>query len=335
MSLFTSGRSFARESHVCRTNLGTALYLSLPIMSAVDPEPNEPFPDFEDDEVNTRRLPGILSKSSSGYLIRGSRLNNPETVQTTADACPAPILGPSPVEDFLNSASRQRHSLPQPQDPASENACYIARTIDLPKRQLEEDPSASTTACFIQPQQAKTLGPYPDQPEAPSLRTSHTSLLDRDSIFDRVRDVLLPLRGTSAPPDIPLQRRRRRSASFSYVQSGANERAAIQTATTQRAGLCQTQTWAPELPEPRAFEPKTSTSSYRGQNHSRYSKMPANVPRPGPAKLKRNAGPDEWLEAAKNCKYLSEAHMKELCERVKELLMEGENLTKGKICNCE
>lgn len=48
------------------------------------------------------------------------------------------------------------------------------------------------------------------------------------------------------------------------------------------------------------------------------------VPQPGPAKLIPNAGPDEWLEAAKNCKYLSEKHMKELCEVVKEFMMEGE-----------
>lgn len=47
------------------------------------------------------------------------------------------------------------------------------------------------------------------------------------------------------------------------------------------------------------------------------------VPKPGPAKLKRSAGPDEWLEAAKNCKYLSEYHMKSLCEIVKEFMMEG------------
>ena len=47
------------------------------------------------------------------------------------------------------------------------------------------------------------------------------------------------------------------------------------------------------------------------------------VPQPGPAKLKRNAGPDEWLEAAKDCKYLSESHMKQLCEIVKEYMMEG------------
>jgi hypothetical protein len=50
------------------------------------------------------------------------------------------------------------------------------------------------------------------------------------------------------------------------------------------------------------------------------------IPQPGPAKLKRNAGPDEWLEAAKDCKYLSEAHMKQLCEIVKEFMMEGELL---------
>lgn len=49
------------------------------------------------------------------------------------------------------------------------------------------------------------------------------------------------------------------------------------------------------------------------------------VPQPGPAKLKRNAGPDEWLEAAKDCKHLSEAHMKQLCEIVKEYMMEGEH----------
>lgn len=47
------------------------------------------------------------------------------------------------------------------------------------------------------------------------------------------------------------------------------------------------------------------------------------VPVPGPARLKRSAGPDEWLEAAKNCKYLSEYHMKQLCEIVKEFMMEG------------
>ena len=51
------------------------------------------------------------------------------------------------------------------------------------------------------------------------------------------------------------------------------------------------------------------------------------IPQPGPAKLKRNAGPDEWLEAAKDCKYLSEPHMKQLCEIVKEYMMEGERFS--------
>lgn len=51
--------------------------------------------------------------------------------------------------------------------------------------------------------------------------------------------------------------------------------------------------------------------------------MAVKVPIPGPARLKRSAGPDEWLEAAKNCKYLSEYHMKQLCEIVKEYMMEG------------
>ena len=47
------------------------------------------------------------------------------------------------------------------------------------------------------------------------------------------------------------------------------------------------------------------------------------VPRPGPAKLTPGAGLDEWLEEAKQCHYLPEAVMKQLCEMVKEVLMEG------------
>jgi len=47
------------------------------------------------------------------------------------------------------------------------------------------------------------------------------------------------------------------------------------------------------------------------------------VPKPGPAKLGPNSGLDEWLEEAKQCHYLPERIMKELCEMVKEVLMEG------------
>lgn len=49
----------------------------------------------------------------------------------------------------------------------------------------------------------------------------------------------------------------------------------------------------------------------------------SDVPQPGPAKLSPGAGPDEWLEQAKLCRYLPEADMKRLCEIVKECLMEG------------
>lgn len=52
--------------------------------------------------------------------------------------------------------------------------------------------------------------------------------------------------------------------------------------------------------------------------------MAANIPRPGPANLSTNAGLDEWLDEAKQCHYLPERAMKELCEKVKEILMEGE-----------
>jgi len=52
----------------------------------------------------------------------------------------------------------------------------------------------------------------------------------------------------------------------------------------------------------------------------------ADVPQPGPARLAPGAGPDEWLEQAKQCKYLPEADMKRLCELVKECLMEESNI---------
>ena len=48
------------------------------------------------------------------------------------------------------------------------------------------------------------------------------------------------------------------------------------------------------------------------------------VPQPGPAKLTKGSGPDEWLKAALNNQHLPEAIMKKLCEMCKELLMEGE-----------
>jgi hypothetical protein len=51
----------------------------------------------------------------------------------------------------------------------------------------------------------------------------------------------------------------------------------------------------------------------------------SDVPQPGPARLSKGAGPDEWLEQAKQCKYLPEAEMKRLCEIVKECLMEGKS----------
>lgn len=57
------------------------------------------------------------------------------------------------------------------------------------------------------------------------------------------------------------------------------------------------------------------------------------VPQPGPAQISQGGGPDEWLEAAKQCKYLPEQDIKRLCEIVKEYLMEGQSsgLTNGSV----
>ncbi|KAF1817210.1 serine/threonine-protein phosphatase 6 [Eremomyces bilateralis CBS 781.70] len=52
----------------------------------------------------------------------------------------------------------------------------------------------------------------------------------------------------------------------------------------------------------------------------------SDVPQPGAARLSKGAGPDEWLEQAKQCKYLPESDMKRLCEIVKEFLMEESNI---------
>lgn len=62
--------------------------------------------------------------------------------------------------------------------------------------------------------------------------------------------------------------------------------------------------------------------------------MASEIPKPGPAKLGPRAGLDEWLEQAKLCRYLPEGAMKQLCEMVKECLMEGmsfETITAGEV----
>lgn len=60
------------------------------------------------------------------------------------------------------------------------------------------------------------------------------------------------------------------------------------------------------------------------KNRTAHPKMASTVPRPGPARLTPGAGLDEWLEEAKQCHYLPEYAMKQLCEYVKECLMEGQ-----------
>lgn len=71
---------------------------------------------------------------------------------------------------------------------------------------------------------------------------------------------------------------------------------------------------------------------YYEEPHASYThypqriKMPKDkkVPKPGPAKLGPNSTPKEWLQCALRNQYLPERIMKQLCESVKEKLMEGE-----------
>lgn len=98
----------------------------------------------------------------------------------------------------------------------------------------------------------------------------------------------------------------------------------------------------PPLPSSRPLPPlPTSSSPNRHQHHRRFSqhlvvpmrsfstRAGSKVPKPGPAKLTTNSGLPEWLSQAKLCRYLPEAIMKQLCERVKECLMEGEFIARA------
>lgn len=68
----------------------------------------------------------------------------------------------------------------------------------------------------------------------------------------------------------------------------------------------------PEIPHPLPPTPPLPAAN-----------MDSKVPKPGPAKLGPNASLEEWLEEAKQCHYLPENVMKQLCEIVKACLMEG------------
>lgn len=123
------------------------------------------------------------------------------------------------------------------------------------------------------------------------------SLTDHDdSALEETREAIRP-----TIIDLPLRAGRRRSRAVSEADAYTAQllrNPEIVTLPTNATATC-----VPPTPTNMSNKPK--------------------VPQPGPARLKRNAGPDEWLAAAKECKYLSEPHMKQLCEIVKEFMMEG------------
>ena len=123
------------------------------------------------------------------------------------------------------------------------------------------------------------------------------SLIDHDdNALDDTREKIRP-----AIIDLPIRARRRRSR-------------AVSEADAYTAQLLR----SPEV----VVLPANATATRVPPTPTDMSNK-LKVPQPGPARLKRNAGPDEWLAAAKECKYLSEPHMKQLCEIVKEYMMEG------------
>ena len=80
---------------------------------------------------------------------------------------------------------------------------------------------------------------------------------------------------------------------------------------------------SPKPPPPRSAPSPTTQTLYRTFPPIPCKMPNESVPRPGPARLGPRASLPEWLEEAKQCHYLPEAAMKQLCEMVKECLMEG------------
>ncbi|KAK2627891.1 hypothetical protein QTJ16_002537 [Diplocarpon rosae] len=86
------------------------------------------------------------------------------------------------------------------------------------------------------------------------------------------------------------------------------------------------------LPSPPIFQSRgrpptdSSFSKYHFVPPQIYKMTGPKVPKPGPATLTHNSELAEWLEQAKQCHYLPEPIMKQLCERVKECLMEESNI---------
>ena len=112
-------------------------------------------------------------------------------------------------------------------------------------------------------------------------------------------------------------------SSKAYVPPSGSVKAAPQKAVS----LIKYQA-GPDRTPPKVVEPSLPTRTRAPFTPTYIIAKGKKVPQPGAAKLKANAGLDEWLEAAKKNKYLPERAIKQLCEMNKELLMEGELITR-------
>ncbi|KAG7006485.1 serine/threonine-protein phosphatase SIT4 [Physcia stellaris] len=104
---------------------------------------------------------------------------------------------------------------------------------------------------------------------------------------------------------------RRRSASFR--ERGAVE--AFRRRDAQIAAFVKTEASTSIQPQPSTFREEIEVTMPKPK-----------VFKPGPAKLKPNSSPQEWLQCALRNKYLPENIMKELCEICKRALMEESNI---------
>ena len=139
----------------------------------------------------------------------------------------------------------------------------------------------------------------------PSSPTRASASDDSSLAFPVLEGTALPVPETEQNLPTPS---RRRSASFR--ERGVVE--AFQTRDAQIAASVKSEASISVQPQPSTFREEIEVTMPKPK-----------VFKPGPAKLKPNSSPQEWLQCALRNKYLPENIMKELCEICKRALMEG------------
>ncbi|KDN64037.1 putative calcineurin-like phosphoesterase [Colletotrichum sublineola] len=261
------------------------------------------------------------------------------------------------LEAFLEESRRrvvpQRSSpRPLPEPPTGNSTCIAV----APNRAFQAPPPAQDTAPpHPSPLQSNpvTFNQQEPYPTVPSRRSRSASLTRPSNPTPFVfpgsignRPLPEPIKEEPPTQDEELDYAEEpevRTAQIAHVLRSSEDSAQDSSDVSLRGGSLDYEDFADEFAEfdPAYYEsdeleydlalPSDEFDTYEAEAKSRVGaqfldKMANQVPRPGPANLSPNAGLDEWLEEAKQCHYLPERAMKELCELVKEVLMEESNI---------